>query len=68
LAVPNINKIDPKLHKLMEHTPLEHKAHIEVATLPGTPAKEKGGLLEALAADLLRIQNYKERKDIHAPD
>ena len=52
----------------MEHTPLEHKAHIEVATLPGIPAKEKGGLLEALAADLLRIQNYKERKDIHAPD
>ena len=37
---------------------MEHKAHIEVATPPGTPAKEKGDLLEELAADLLRIQNY----------
>ncbi len=37
---------------------MEHKAHIEVAKPPGTPAKEKGDLLEELAADLLRIQNY----------
>ena len=37
---------------------MEHKAHIEVATPPGTPTKEKGDLLEELAADLLRIQNY----------
>ena len=37
---------------------MEHKARIEVATSPGAPNKEKGDLLEGLAADLLRIQNY----------
>ena len=43
---------------------MEHKAHIEVATPPGTPAKEKGDLLEELAADLLRIQNYEVTKQL----
>ena len=37
---------------------MEYKARIEVATPSGTPNKEKGDLLEGLAADLLRIQNY----------
>lgn len=37
---------------------MKYKARIEVATPPGTPSKEKGDLLERLAADLLRIQNY----------
>jgi len=37
---------------------MEHKARIEVATPPGTPNKEKGDLLEGLAADLLRRQSY----------
>ena len=38
---------------------MEYKAHIEVATPPDTPSKEKGDLLENLAEDLLRIQNHK---------
>ena len=38
---------------------MEFKSSIEVATPPGTPSNEKGGLLENLAEDLLRIQNYK---------
>ena len=38
---------------------MEYKARIEVATPPDTPSKEKGDLLENLAGDLLRIQNYK---------
>ena len=37
---------------------MEYKARIEVATPPDTPNKEKGDLLERLAEDLLRIQNY----------
>ena len=37
---------------------MEYKARIEVATPSGTPNKEKGDLLEGLAVDLLRIQNY----------
>ena len=38
---------------------MEYKARIEVATSPGSANKEKGDLLERLAEDLLRIQNYK---------
>ena len=38
---------------------MEYKARIEVATPAGIPNKEKGDLLESLAEDLLRIQNYK---------
>ncbi len=38
---------------------MEYKARIEVATSPGSPNKEKGDLLERLAEDLLRIQNYR---------
>ena len=38
---------------------MEYKARIEVATSPGSPNTEKGNLLERLAEDLLRIQNYK---------
>ena len=37
---------------------MEYKARIEVATPQGTPSGEKGNLLERLAEDLLRIQNY----------
>ena len=37
---------------------MEYKARIEVATPPDTPTKEKGDLLEEIAMDLLRIQNY----------
>lgn len=37
---------------------MEYKARIEVATSPGSSTKEKGDLLERLAEDLLRIQNY----------
>ena len=37
---------------------MEYKARIEVATPPGSPKKDKGDLLERLAEDLLRTQNY----------
>ena len=37
---------------------MEYNARIEVATPPDAPTKEKGDLLEDLAADLLRIQSY----------
>ena len=37
---------------------MEHKARIEVATPPGTPNKKKGDLLEDVAGDLLRTQQY----------
>ena len=37
---------------------MEYKARIEVATPPDTPNKEKGDLLEWLAADLLKSQYY----------
>ena len=37
---------------------MEYKTHIEVAAPQGAPGKEKGDLLEHIAADLLRIQNY----------
>ena len=43
---------------------MEYKARIEVAMPPGSPKKEKGDLLEDLAEDLLRIQNYKVTKQI----
>ena len=43
---------------------MEYKARIEVATPPGTPSTEKGNLLERLAEDLLRIQNYKVTNQI----
>ena len=43
---------------------MEYKARIEVATPPGSPNKEKGDLLENLAEDLLRIQNYIVAKQI----
>ena len=43
---------------------LEYKSRIEVATPPGTPTNEKGGLLENLAEDLLKIQNYKVTKQV----
>ena len=38
---------------------MEYKTRIEVATHLHTPSKIKGDLLEGLAEDLLRIQNYK---------
>ena len=37
---------------------MAYKARIEVAAPQGAPSKEKGDLLERLAADLLKIQNY----------
>ena len=37
---------------------------IEVATNPGAPSKDKGDLLEKLAGDLLRIQNYEVMTEI----
>ena len=37
---------------------MEHKARIEVATPPDTPNKKKGDLLEDVAGDLLRTQQY----------
>ena len=43
---------------------MEYKARIEVATPPGSPNKEKGDLLEDLAGDLLRTQNYKVAKQL----
>ena len=43
---------------------MEYKAHIEVAVPPGTPSKEKGDLLEHLAENLLRIQNYQVTKQL----
>lgn len=37
---------------------MEYKAHIEVATSSGSPNTKKGNLLEDLAEDLLKTQNY----------
>ena len=37
---------------------------IEVATDPGTPSKDKGDMLEKLAGDLFRIQNYEVMSEI----
>ena len=50
--------------KIDEGYIMEYKARIEVATPPDSPNKEKGDLLEDLAEDLLRIQNYKVAKQI----
>ena len=43
---------------------MEYKARIEVATPPDTPSKDKGDLLENIAEDLLRTQNYKVTKQV----
>ena len=43
---------------------MENKARIEVAGPLETPNKEKGDLLENLAGDLLRIQNYKVTQQV----
>ncbi len=43
---------------------MEYKAHIEVATLPEIPNKDKGDLLEQLAADLLKSQSYEVTKQL----